>query len=116
MNEEKLISILIQYGFTKKQVYNLQRLSVKYSTTLEESVFELARRFNRSVFTHVFVFIIVAFDYCHNLREYNSLSFFVFHLVMLAFCFIAIDFFAPLFQAYKAKKVVRHINEKYGQQ
>ncbi len=104
MSDNELILIMQKNGFSKKQIEILKKLSVRYSTSLHETVAELARRFPRSVFTHLYVLSIVLFTWSYSKEVYLNLGIFV-------FCLIVIDFFAPLFQGYKARKTIKEIQK-----
>ncbi|EMM4085242.1 hypothetical protein WAC87_003175 [Shigella flexneri] len=112
MNDDELISILYEHKFSKKQVINLVKLSEKYSISLYETVTELARRFPRSLFIHILVFLLIIYQYLHDCRQdYYTSWFILFYTGVLLLLYGIFDLFAPLLQGYKARKVVKAINK-----
>ncbi|HGX5890838.1 hypothetical protein [Escherichia coli] len=112
MSEDELIKIMYKNNFSKKQINNLKKVSDKYSTSLRDTVFELARRFPRSLFIHIFTFIIIFHSYIRLSEETgHTLGNILFALGVFGITCVIFDLFAPLLQAYRAKKVVKAINK-----
>lgn len=113
MNDDELIIVMRKNRFSEKQINNLKKLSEKYSTSLYDTVFELARRFPRSLFTHIFVLLIVIYQYLNERKqEYYTSSNIFFHIGILCFVYLMIHIIAPLLQGYKARKVIKEIQRK----
>ena len=113
MSEDELILVMRENGFSKKQIETLQKLSKKYSSSLHETVVELARRFPRSLFVHVFVFIIVLFTYIRDSGQaYYTSWYLLLYVGVLSIACVIFDFFAPLPRGYKARKVIKEIEMK----
>ncbi|EHG7582005.1 hypothetical protein SedNR2807_34380 [Citrobacter sedlakii] len=113
MNEDELIKIMYENNFSKKQVNKLKKLSQKYSTSLYETVSELARRFFRSLFMHILTFILVFHSYIRLSEEHgHTLQNILFSIGVLCLAYVIIDLFAPLSQGYKARKVIQQAQRK----
>ena len=113
MSEDELILVMRENGFSKKQIETLQKLSKKHSSSLHETVVELARRFPRSLFVHVFVFIIVLFTYIRDSGQaYYTSWYLLLYVGVLSIACVIFDFFAPLPRGYKARKVIKEIEMK----
>lgn len=97
-------------GFSVKQIDKLKKLSEKYSTSLNNTIFELARRFPRSLFLHIIVFFITLHAYIRFSKQHGYISWhIIFFIGILCITYIIFDLFAPLFQGYKARKVIKKI-------
>lgn len=112
MEEEKLVTIMSDYGFSKKQINNLKKVSDKYSTSLHDTIFELSQRFSRALFIHIFMFILIFLSYIRLCEERGyTLGHVLFSISIFGITCIICDLFAPLLQAYRAKKVIKVINK-----
>lgn len=112
MNEAKLIEIMYEKKFSKKQIDNLLKLSKKYSTSLYEMVSELSQRFPRSIFIHFFILFLAVFSYIRYSHEHgHSLGGALASIITLGATYIVLNFSAPLLQGYKAREVVREIQK-----
>lgn len=110
MNDIELIKLMLENDFSNKQINHLKMLSEKYSTSLYDTVSELARRFLRSLFIHIFTFLLIFHTYIRFSKEYGySFQGLLFHTGILFLTYIIYNLFAPLHQGYKAKKVIRKI-------
>ena len=113
MAEDELIKIMYGKSFSKKQIDKLKKLSEKYSTSLYDTVSELARRFFRSLFIHILTFILVFHSYIRLSEEHgHTLGSILFSIGVLCIVYVILDLFAPLFQGYKAMKVIKEIQGK----
>ena len=113
MSEDELILVMRENGFSKKQIETLQKLSKKYSSSLHETVVELARRFPRSLFAHVLIFLLIAYAYFRDSGQGYYTSWHLLSYVGdLCVMYFILDFFAPLFRGYKARKVIKEIKMK----
>ncbi|WP_148873182.1 hypothetical protein [Serratia marcescens] len=113
MSEDELITLMYKNKFSKKQIDNLIKLSEKYSTSLHETVIELARRFLRSLFVHLLTLFLTIYSYI-QLSEKNghSLGIIIFFTGLLCFFYGVFHVLAPLAQGYKAKRTLRDIQKK----
>ncbi|EEW2614610.1 hypothetical protein [Escherichia coli] len=115
MSEDELIKIMYENNFSKKQINNLKKVSDKYSTSLYDTVFELSRRFSRSLFIHIFTFVIIFHSYIRLCEEHGyTLGHILFAIGVFGITCLIFDLFAPLLQAYRAKKVIKTINKTHG--
>lgn len=113
MAEDELIKIMYGKNFSKKQIDKLKKLSEKYSTSLYDTVSELARRFFRSLFIHILTFIMVFHSYIRLSEEHgHTLGNILFSIGVLCIVYVILDLFAPLFQGYKARGVIKEIQRK----
>lgn len=113
MTEDELIKVMYEKSFSKKQIDKLKKLSEKYSTSLYDTVSELARRFFRSLFMHILTFVLVFHSYIRLSEEHgHTLGNILFVIGILCIAYIILDLFAPLFQGYKARKVIKEIQRK----
>ncbi|HAU5592081.1 TPA: hypothetical protein JD313_000962 [Citrobacter amalonaticus] len=113
MTEDELIKIMYKKSFSKKQIDKLKKLSEKYSTSLYDTVSELARRFFRSLSMHIFTFVLIFHSYIRLSEEHgHTLGNILFAIGILCIIYIILDLFAPLFQGYKARKVIKEIQRK----
>lgn len=110
MEENKLVILLQENGFSKKQIDSLKKVSEMQSLTLYNTVNELARRFPRSLILHMLVLFIICLTYIsdHD-QEYYSPRYLLVYISVLCITFITFHFFAPLYQGYKAAKVIKKI-------
>lgn len=110
MEENELVVLLQENGFSKKQIDSLKKVSEMQSLTLYNTVNELARRFPRSLMLHMLVLFIVCLTYIsdHD-QEYYSPRYLLVYISVLCITFIIFHFFAPLYQGYKATKVLKKI-------
>lgn len=113
MNEEELIILMLENNFSTKQIARLKKLSRRYSWTLYDTVIELGRRFPRSLFMHVFVFIIIFTTYINDSQQ-KDYDFWHSLLLIGTLCvaYVILDLFAPLIQGYKAWKVIKKSRQK----
>ncbi|MFU2146158.1 hypothetical protein DVH07_05090 [Hafnia paralvei] len=113
MEEEQLIIFMQKNGFSKKQIDSLKKISKNHSTTLFDTVFELGRRFSRSLILHVFLFIIIIYTYLHDRQQdYYTSKYIFLYIGSLCIVYFIIHLFAPLIQGYKARKVINKIKQK----
>lgn len=113
MSEDELIKIMYEKNFSKKQIDKLKKLSEKYSTSLYDTVSELARRFFRSLFMHILTFVLVFHSYIRLSEKHgHTLGGILFSIGVLCIAYVIFDLFAPLFQGYKARKVIKEIQRK----
>ncbi|WP_368543488.1 hypothetical protein [Enterobacter soli] len=113
MNESELIEIMYEKNFSKKQIDNLKKLSKRYSTSLYVTVHELADRFFRSLLVHIFSFLMVFHSYIyHSKNQGHTFGGVLLAAGTLGVAYVIFDFFAPLLQAYKARKVINVIKNK----
>ncbi len=113
MNNDELLTIMRRNGFSEKQISNLNKLSEKYSTSLYNTVSELARRFPRSLFAHAFVFLIITYQYFNDIKQdYYTPSLIFLYIGTLCLIYLILHLFAPLLQGYKAKKVIKEFQRK----
>lgn len=110
MEENKLVILLQENGFSKKQIDSLKKVSKIQSLTLYNTVNELARRFPRSLILHILVLFVVCLTYIsdHD-QEYYSPRYLLVYISVLCIAFIIFHFFAPLYQGYKAAKIIKKI-------
>ncbi|MCE9991699.1 hypothetical protein LZ633_06755 [Enterobacter asburiae] len=112
MSEDEIIKIMYEKKFSKKQIDNLLKVSKKYSTSLYEMVSELSQRFPRSMFIHFFILFLAVFSYIRYSHEHgHSLGGALASVITLGATYIVLNFFAPLLQGYKARKVIREIHK-----
>ncbi|EAS1760909.1 hypothetical protein Q6W56_004553 [Salmonella enterica] len=113
MSEEELIEMMHKNDFSWKQIDRLKRLSEKYSTSLYDTVLELARRFPRSLFLHIVVFFLTVHTYIRFSKQYGYLSWhIIFFIGVLCLMFTLLNLFAPLIRGYKARKIIKEIQRK----
>lgn len=110
MEENKLVILLQENGFSKKQIDSLKKTSKMQSLTLYSTVNELARRFPRSLILHMLVLFIVCLTYIsdHD-QEYYNPRYLLVYISVLCITYTIFHFFAPLHQGFKAAKVIKKI-------
>ena len=110
MNNDEIVVKMRRNNFSEKQIDNLKKLSEKHSASLYDTVFELARRFPRSLFVHTFVFLIIIYQYLTDIKQdYYKPSFIFLYIGILCLVYLMLHIFAPLLQGYKARKVIKEI-------
>ncbi len=113
MNEKELIKIMFEEKFSKKQIDKLKKLSDRYSSSLHETVYELSRRFYRSLFMHVLMFFFVLFAHFLLGEEHRTApERIIFSVCFLLFMYSIFHILAPLAQGYKARKVIKTIKKE----
>ncbi|TBM20445.1 hypothetical protein EYY86_00165 [Hafnia paralvei] len=110
MSEDEFITLLYKNKFSKKQINNLIKLSEKYSTSLHDTVVELARRFLRSLLVHLFTFFLIVHSYIRFSKIHGySLKGIIFFTGVICLMYAIFHLFAPLIQGYKARKTIKEI-------
>lgn len=113
MDDNKISTLLLESGFSERQVKKLKEKSTQRSTTLFNTVHELGNRFYRSLFMHVFVFFVILYTYYNDSKQgYYTSNYIFLYLGVLCITYITINFFAPLTTTYKAKRLTTNINKK----
>ena len=113
MSEAKLIEIMYMCKFSTKQISRLKGFSARRSTTLYDTVYELSRRFFRSLFLHVLMFFFVLQS--HFLLSENHgtpMGRALFSLSFLCLIYLISNIILPITQVYKARKVIKEIHKK----
>jgi hypothetical protein len=105
MNEEKLIYLMLEHGFSEGQINKIKKLSKKNSMTLCDAIKKLGSIFYRSLIMHILIFTTLVYSYYHDSKQhyYSSWSILM-YVSILCFIYFTFNAFAPLFLAYKAKK------------
>lgn len=113
MNEDELIKTMLNKKFSKKQIKNLKKISEKYATPLYDTIFELSRRFPRSLLIHVLTFFLIFHSYIQLSEKHgHTIGRILLSIGILCIIYLILDLFAPLSQGYKARKVIKEINKK----
>lgn len=75
-------------------------------------VSELSQRFTRSIVIHSFILFLAVFSYIRYSHEHgHSLGGALASVITLGATYIVLNFFAPLIQGYKARKVMKEIKK-----
>jgi|GEM_PF-3031098 len=113
MNEGELIKIMYDKKFSKREIYNLKRVSEKYTTSLYEIVLALSQRFFKSLFLHILAFVMLFHTYLrYSEQQGHNITMLIGCLGTLAITYIILDFIAPLLRGYKARKVMKEIKKR----
>lgn len=111
MDDNKTSTLMLENGFSERQVKKLKEKSIQRSTTLFNMIHELEKRFYRSLFMHIFVSMFVLYAYYNDSKQdYYSPKYIFLYIGVLCIAYFTINFFAPLTTAYKAKRLIINIS------
>lgn len=113
MNEDELIKLMYMNDFSTKQIHTLKKVSEKYSTSLYDTVSKLSQLFFKSLFLHILAFVMLFHTYLrYSEQQGHNTTMLIGCLGTLVVTYIILDFVAPLFRGYKARKVMKEIKKR----